>query len=295
MRSSRSLVSLAALLFACSSASAPDGDPDTGATDSGVAVDTGGEVATDAPPKCDPNRTDLDRPDDADGYMVRVYYVLPSDGKDERHDLEGRIEKSVQIWNDWLAGQTGGARLRLDTCDGKLDIGFKRLSKTDAEIKATGPYVREAIEKELPKRGKKIFATYYGGGSTYSCGGGAWPPELVGHVAALYMHGTPEGPYPCDAHTLARVDDGYFEFAILHEVFHTLGAAATCAPHHLERGHVSEDPRDLMYRGPEFWKPSILDLGRDDYYAHTNAGCVDVSKSVFLDPLPAGAVTPPGW
>lgn len=282
------------LLLGCSSSDpTPDAPTDTGASDS--VVDTGSEAATDTAPKCDPERTEADRPDDATGYMVRAFYVLPSDGKDERHDVEGRIAKSIEIWNDWLAGQTGGKRLRLDTCDGKLDIGFKRLSKTDAQIKASGPYVREAIEKELAPRGKKIVAAYYGGGSTYSCGGGAWPPELVGHVGALYLHGTPEGPYPCDVHTLARVDDGYFEFAMLHEIFHTLGAAATCAPHQLERGHVSEDPRDLMYRGPEFWKPSILDLNRDDYYGHSNAGCLDVAKSVFFDPLPDGAVLPPGW
>lgn len=260
-----------------------------------AAVEDTAVVVADTSARCTSERTEVDRPDDVEGYQIRAMYVLPSDGKDEKHDLEGRIEQSVRAWNDWLGAQSGGKKLRLDTCDGKLDIGFKRLSKTDAEIIAKGAYVREAIEAELPKRGKKIYAAYYGGGSTYSCGGGAWPPELVGHVGAMYLHGTPPGPYPCDSHTLARADDGYFEFGMLHEIFHTLGAAATCAPHQIERGHVSEDPSDLLYRGPEFWKPSVLDLGRDDYWGHGKPGCLDVSKSVFVDPLPEGAELPPGW
>lgn len=280
----------ASLLVGCSTrAEAPAATPEDSA------VEDTAVVVADTSPRCTSERTDVDRPDDVDGYQIRAMYVLPSDGKDERHDLEGRIEQSVRAWNDWLGAESGGKKLRLDTCDGKLDIGFKRLSKTDAEIVAKGAYVREAIEAELPKRGKKIYAAYYGGGSTYSCGGGAWPPELVGHVGAMYLHGTPPGPYPCDSHTLARADDGYFEFGMLHEIFHTLGAAATCAPHQIERGHVSEDPTDLLYRGPEFWKPSVLDLGRDDYWGHSKPGCLDVSKSVFVDPLPEGAELPPGW
>jgi len=259
--------------------------------------DTGTVVEDTAPPKCTPERTADDRPDDAEGYQVRAYYVLPSDGKDEELDRNGRIERSVLNWNDWLGKQSGGSKLRLDMCEGKLDIGFVRLSKTDAQVKARGAYVREAIEVELPKRAKKIFAAYYGGGSTYSCGGGAWPPELLGHVGAMYLHGTPPGPYPCDAHEVARPDIplGYFEMGMLHEIFHTLGAAAECAPHHFERGHVSEDPRDLLYRGAEFWKPELLDLNRDDYWGHGRADCLDVSKSVFLEPLPMDAQLPPRW
>jgi hypothetical protein len=116
----------------------------------------------------------------------------------------------------------------------------------------------------------------------------------------MYLHGTPEGTdIPCDAHPLGRTDVplGYMEVGLLHEIFHTLGGAATCAPHHFERGHVSEDKRDLLYRGSEFWEvgpTTILDIGKDDYWGH-GTGCLDVSKSAFLDPLPAGAEPPPRW
>jgi hypothetical protein len=287
----RAVLLLSLFVAACSSSSE---QPISVDNDTGVEP---ADTAPETPPRCTLDRTADDRPDDTDGYQVRAFYVIPSDAPDEEHDINGRIERSVSAWNDWLKTASGGTNLRLDTCDGKLDIGFLRLSKTDAEVIARGAYVREAIQAEMPRRDKKIIAAYYGGGSTYSCGGGAWPPELVGHVASMYLHGTPPGPRTCDVHELARPDIplGYFEFGMLHEIFHTLGAAAYCAPHHFERGHVSEDPRDLLYRGDQPWTPEILDIGGDDYWAHPNTGCLDVSKSVFLEPLPEGAEAPPRW
>jgi hypothetical protein len=60
-------------------------------------------------------------------------------------------------------------------------------------------------------------------------------------------------------------------------------------------GHVSDSPTDLMYAGDQPWQPSVLDFGKDDYFQHKNAGCLDLAKSAFLDPLPAGAEPPPGW
>jgi hypothetical protein len=285
-------------LIGCSSPSESTPAPvnDTGSADTGA-----DEVAVDAEVKCTPGRTEADRPDDAEGYQVRLWYVIPSDGKDEEHDTNGRIERAFLAVNEWLGKQTGGTKLRVDTCDGKLDIGFKRLLKTDAQIKATGAYVLDQIQREMGKRDKKIYAVYYGGGSTYSCGGGMWPPVKPGHVCAMYLHGTPTtSPYPCDSHELARPDIplGYFELGIMHEIFHTLGGAATCSPHHFEEGHVSDGSKDLLYRGSDPWDigPQMtLDIGKDDYWGHMNAGCLDLSKSAFLDPLPADAQLPPKW
>jgi hypothetical protein len=47
---------------------------------------------------------------------------------------------------------------------------------------------------------------------------------------------------------------------------------------------VSDDPRDLMYAGPLRWRPSILDIGHDDYYGHAIAGCPDLAKLSWLGP-----------
>lgn len=246
-------------------------------------------------------RSSSDRPDDSANYQVHVMYVLPSDGQDDALDTSGTIATSVSAFNTWLGQQTGGPRLRLDTYQGALDVTFFRLSRGDSEIRARGAYVRDEIEAELKAAGfdqrNKILAVYYGGGSTYACGGGAWPPSLVGTVAAAYLRGTPPGATPCDSNALASTPSqpGYFEFAMLHEIMHTIGFVAACAPYHTQSGHVSDDPHDLMYAGPLPWEPSVLDSGRNDYYRHALPGCLDLAKSVFLDPATPGAAVPPGW
>jgi len=120
---------------------------------------------------------------------------------------------------------------------------------------------------------------------------------LVGHVAALYLRGAPPDAPPCSGNSFAKSDfePGYWEFSLIHEIFHTLGAVATCAPHRTRRGHVSDDPRDLMYAGDQHWQPSLLDLGNEDYFNHGNRNCLDVAKSVFVDPTASDAAPPPGW
>lgn len=235
-------------------------------------------------------RATSDRGDDVGGSQVRVLYVLPSDGVDERLDTTGALARSVGAWNAWLASQTSGRRLRLDTFAGALDVGFHRLGRTDADLRARGAFVRDEIERDLAAAGQltanKIYAVYYGGGSTWACGGGAWPPTLPGQVAAMYLKGTPPGATPCASNLLAEREDtpGYMEFAMLHELLHTLGAVASCAPNHVLSGHSGDDPRDLMYAGPLTWRPSLLDVGRDDYYGHGRAGCFDLAVSSFLAP-----------
>jgi hypothetical protein len=233
-------------------------------------------------------RTANDLPDDFIGHQIHVMYVLPSDGVDENLATNGTLARSVSTFQRWLVGQTSGQQLRLDTYGGALDITFFRLSRTDSQIASHGAFVRDQIESELVSAGfnhpNKIYAVYYGGGSNFSCGGGAWPPELPGEVAALYLRGTPPGAPPCATNSFASSEDrpGYLEFAMLHEILHTIGIVASCAPHHTLRGHVSDSPNDLMYAGSLPWQPSILDTGRDDYFRHNNASCLDLANSPYM-------------
>jgi hypothetical protein len=247
-------------------------------------------------------RATRDLPDDFPGYQIHVMYVIPSDGADKKLDTNGTIATSVAAIRKWFVDQTQGTRsLRFDTHHGKLDVTFFRLPQTDAEVASTGARVRDRIEELLKAAGfnhpKKIYAVYYGGSSTFACGGGAWPPDLIGTVGALYLDGTPPGAPPCSGNPFAAAGDkpGYWEFSLVHEVFHVLGAVATCALHHTMAGHVSDSPNDLMYAGDLPWNPSVLDIGRDDYFGHKNANCLDVAKSVFVNPVAKGAVPPPGW
>jgi len=233
-------------------------------------------------------RTANDLPDDFIGHQIHVMYVLPSDGVDENLATNGTLARSVSTFQRWLVRQTSGQQLRLDTYGGALDITFFRLSRTDSQIASHGAFVRDQIESELVSAGfnhpNKIYAVYYGGGSSFSCGGGAWPPELPGEVAALYLRGTPPGAPPCATNSFASSEDrpGYLEFAMLHEILHTIGIVASCAPHHTLRGHVSDSPNDLMYAGSLPWQPSILDTGRDDYFRNNNASCLDLANSPYM-------------
>jgi hypothetical protein len=220
-------------------------------------------------------------------------YVLPSDRADRAFDTDGTLKNTVSSFQAWLAAKTGGKALRIDTSGGSLDITFFRLSRTDAQIRSYGAFVRDQIEAEIKAAGfnapKKIYAVYYDGTSDTACGGGAWPPTLPGTVAALYLNGLPDSQVPCSSNQFAAPGGPptYLEFAMLHEIMHTLGFVATCAPNQWRAGHVSDNPDDLMWAGDGFWVPDgwdkvVLDSGHDDYYKVPTRGCLDLARSRFL-------------
>jgi hypothetical protein len=248
-------------------------------------------------------RATQDRPDEAVGAQLHAVYAIPSDGEDRGLDTSGAIAASVDAFQRWLGAETGGRAFRLDTAGGELDVSFVRLRKSDAELVATGAYVRTEIETMLRESGfirpGKLYAVYYDGGSNYSCGGGAWPPELPGQVGAMYLRGAPPGWIPCSSNPLAAPGGptGFMDIGMLHELMHTLGFVATCAPHHTLRGHASDSPNDLMWAGDQPWQlPPRLDIGRDDYYGHGRADCPDFASSEYLTasapPTPPPMPTP---
>jgi len=241
-----------------------------------------------SPPNRPLPRAKRDRPDDLHGSQIHLVYVLPSDGTDRHLDTGGEIANSVAAFQRWLAAQTGGRDLRLDTYRGRLDISFFRLKETDAQVRSHDPYIRDLIEHELKQAGvtrpHKLYGVWYDGSATSACGGGAWPPELPGIVGALYLHGQPPGAPGCDTNPFAPQggQPGYIDFAIVHELMHTMGFVPTCAPHETRRGHVSDSPSDLLYAGDQPWQPSVLDFGHDDYYEAHIPGCLDFAQSPFL-------------
>jgi Ca2+-binding RTX toxin-like protein len=238
-------------------------------------------------------RATADRADEQAGKQIHVMYVLPSDRADRSLDTNGTLANSVDSFRRWLATVAAGQSLRLDTFQGEADITFRRMNRTDADLRNEGAFLRDAIEADLDAAGfnsaNKIYAVYYDGTSDFACGGGAWPPTLPGNVAAMYLNGLPNSPVPCSSNPFAGLGGKptYMEFAMLHEIIHTMGFVATCAPHHHLSGHVSDDADDLMWAGAGFWVPSgwafvKLDAGHDDYYAHTMPSCPDLADSPFL-------------
>src|SRR5512132_406956 len=129
------------------------------------------------------SRAGRNRPDDSEQPQIKVWYVLPSDGVDEGLDTNGAISNSVSAGLNWLRLQTGSRTFRVDTYNGDLDVGFFRMSKTDAQIAATGAYVREEIEAAMDAAGltqaNHLNLVYYGGTSSYACASAAYPPVTL--------------------------------------------------------------------------------------------------------------------
>jgi hypothetical protein len=237
-------------------------------------------------------RSTVDRLDEVRGPQVHVVYAVPADGADRRLDETGALEGSVGSFQGWLAGETGGANLRLDTYQGSLDVSFFRLTATDATVASRGAFVREAVQEELQAAGfnrpDRIYAVYYDGSSTYACGGAFWPPQLNGNAIVMYLRGRPPGAV-CETNPFAAATSppGYWEYAMLHDILHGLGMVPTCAPHHHLAGHVSDFANDLMWAGSAPWQfPARLDIGRDDYYGHGRSDCADLARSPYLTSNP---------
>jgi hypothetical protein len=246
-------------------------------------------------------RSTVDRLDEQRGPQVHFVYAIPADGEDRRLDETGALEGSVGSFQAWLAAETGGPNLRVDTYQGSLDISFLRLAATDAAVASRGAFVREAVEAELRTAGfnrpDRLYAVYYDGSSTYACGGAFWPPQLSGSAVVMYLRGRPAGSL-CELNGFAAASSPptYWEYAMLHDILHGLGIVPTCAPHHHLAGHVSDFSNDLMWAGSQPWRfPARLDLGRDDYYGHGRTECADLARSPYLTsnppPPPVLAVT----
>jgi hypothetical protein len=248
-------------------------------------------------------RVTADRPDEKTGHQVHVIYALPSDGvaSDEQLDVNGTIEKSLNVLNEWFAVKTG-KKLRFDTYGGgKLDVTYLALPRTDAQMNVNRSSVRKELEEQLYLLGfdalDKMYLVYYGGDGE-NCGRGAWPPELPGNVAALYIgevSGCRTVPFAAGTEPPA-----FLEFLALHEMLHVLGFVPSCAPNYARTGHVNDSVNDVMYSaedtGTVLGQPSELDVNLDDYFTHGAVpGCLELSNSAFLDPEPAGAEAPPGW
>jgi hypothetical protein len=123
-----------------------------------------------------------------------------------------------------------------------------------------------------------------------------------GNFSALYLKGAPPGAAPCPSHLLGSGRLDYFEFAMVHELVHSLGFVPRCAPHargDYESGHVTDSRFDLMWTGSEPWgtsQPGLmqLDVGRDDYFRANVPGCPDLSSSPYLASVHRVSVTVTG-
>ncbi len=247
----------------------------------------------------------VDRPDDVTGYQIHFIYALPSDGKDDFLDVNGKIELSAGAMNNWLQGKIDH-HLRFDTYQGALDVSFMRLEYTADQISKLGADVVNLMDYEIKTRGfnttRKLYVVHYDGffvSDIGFCGIAQYPPDGAGITAVLLLRGyNPISHLTCPRQFTKSADyTGYFEMTILHELLHLMGMVPSCAPHSQD-GHVSDSSQDLMYfqydgtYSPLF---TYLDYHNNDYYNAGIPDCPDFAHSVFLDPEPENPELPPGW
>ena len=249
-----------------------------------------------------PLRAFADRADDVIGAQIRVMYVVPRDGFDRVLDTDGTLGRSVASFHAWFQQRSGGYTLRFDRSGGSLDIGFFRLPLTTAEMANAGAFVVSEIDRLMGEAGllasNKIYLVYYDGTSRHACGGVAWPPNVPGQVAAMYLQAQPSGGSCATSFVSSPTSPpGYWEFAALHDLLHTFGIVSRSAPHHQDAypAHVPEND-DLMFTGTGPWMigPTMtIDIGNDDYFGDdVSASLASLDTSPYVDPPPVAITAP---
>ena len=222
------------------------------------------------------NRSLVDREDSTIDHQVHFIYAILKNGKDKEWDINGYIEKlAIKVNENFLKWSSQnkksnsiGQKFKYDFLkNGKLDISFARLNLTRKQIDEPD-HPNGLIYKELFKQGfnnpKKVYAIISGFNSKHgnSDGGEGGPLFTILYGPAIKSYGS-KG----------------MEIVILHELFHTQGAAYDCGKRTYRGAHVKGS--DVLGSGDVTTK---IDSKNDTYYKHGIEGCPDLADSIFLTP-----------
>ena len=223
-----------------------------------------------------PKRSIIDRPDTNDDHQVHFIYAILKNGKDKEWDINGYIEKNALKVNKnflkWSAKNKKsngmGQKFKYDfSKDGKIDVSFARLNLTRKEVDKPD-HPNGIIYRELFRQGfnnpKKVYAIFSGFKSKHgnSDGGEGGPLFTILYGPAIKSYGSKD-----------------MEIVILHELFHTQGAAYDCGKRTYKGAHVKGS--DVLGSGDVSTK---IDSKNNTYYRHGIEGCPDLADSVFLKP-----------
>ena len=223
-----------------------------------------------------PGRFFEDQPDVSDDYQIHFIYMLAADGKDKKLDISGWIEKRIKTVNNKFLKMSAknkksngiGHQFKLDmTKEGKLDVTFLRMNVLKKQLDQTHA-PESLVYRYLKEKGfdnpKKVYATFAGFNHRdgNDIGGEGGVPYTVIFTPAVKSYGQPD-----------------MDLVILHELFHTQGAAYACGKRTYEGTHVKGS--DVLGKGILSTK---IDSKNDTYYRHDIEGCPDLAKSVFVTP-----------
>ena len=224
-----------------------------------------------------------DQEDVTDDYQVHVIYILASNSKDKKYDVNGIIEKIVLTGNEIFYKSTK-KNFRLDlTKQGKLDVSFIRVDKTKRKINkienGAGYFAAEAIKHGFYNP-KKLYAIFYQ--DKYK--------REWGQVGDADFYGLNEMVEVAMGVTYlggGKVSEAWVPY--LHEQIHALGFVQLCAPGAIIEKNSKWGKNDhLNYPGDimsDRNSDDYIDKKRTEYYGHSIPNCeMDLKKSVFLEP-----------
>ena len=219
-----------------------------------------------------------DLPDEQVGPQIHFVYAIPAGGVDRQFDQSGQISRWATTFNDWLASQTGGVRLRIDTSNGAADVTFVQLPETELQLTAMGfaatVQITTDVFAQIARDPNKKYVIIYEGSDNFGFCGHALD------VSVVYLNS-------CNF-------SDWVAMLIGHEVFHLLGAVNPCAPHATQYEETGDNPQDLMAFDVPFIDAALLDPGHDDYWGppgddHLPSTCppeANVANSDYLTSHP---------
>jgi hypothetical protein len=228
-----------------------------------------------------PQPTPTPVPTPAPKSSFRVLYALASD-QTAKPGQVAAIRATIDAVDGWYATQTtGNVRPRwVREPGGAVAVSTITLANTAAELGAAGFIdVVGKIQAVSPQPANQRALVFLDTTNSSGCGVTGAGTSIV-FEAACGIHPASPTSWPFDATYLTA-----------HELTHNFGAVSSCAPHAGNGGHVTDDPKDILYSGPlaRDWANITLDPGHDDYYATGRSDCPGITASPFWtatsDPL----------
>ena len=229
-------------------------------------------------------RSLYDLEDITDEYQVHAIYILASDSKDKKFDVNGKIEKIVLKANKHLKNKTKEKKFRLDlTKEGKLDVSFLRVDKTKKQMHTgdAATYLMGMAVKNGFYHPKKLYTIFYQDKYKREWG-------QVGDA----LFDTPNGEVEVATGVVYLGKEKVSEAWVphIHELFHALGFVQLCAPGAIiernsrwgKNDHLNYKNDIMSDRGGDYL---YIDKKRTEYFGHSNLNCeLDLEKSAFMEP-----------
>jgi hypothetical protein len=232
-------------------------------------------------PWCGTGEPTTDVADTVNAFEWHVVYALPAGAVDRFAAFAPRFAGDAAAMTAWWLGQDSTRKPRYDLVDaptcasefGRIDISLVQVPAGITNYQGITAAVR-AAGLEDPDKG---YLVYFDGsphvGTEFGVCGQGGTDDVAFAYSVVYLQ-------TCGQQT----DDNTRALIATHEMTHGMGAVPNEAPHLCDFGHVCDSPNDLMksvFSSSDSLANLLLDVGRDDYYAHSG-NWWDVRKSGLL-------------